>query len=363
MYKTILTLFTLIIFLFSCKEKPNEGRAEESNSLSCCTNLPNRFGVKGIASNLTEEDMSGMVWIPAGTFMMGAADHKGRTDENPRHEVKLDGFWMDVTEVTNKQFGEFVKATGYTTTAERAPDWEELKKQLPPDTPKPPDSILVAASLVFQSPKQKVDLNNPGQWWTWRKGADWKHPQGLNSSIKGKENYPVVHVSWDDASAYAKWAGKRLPTEAEWEYAARGGLKNALYPWGNEGVEQGKPKANIWQGSFPYTNTAWDKFSGLAPVKSFAPNAYGLYDMAGNAWEWCSDWYAVDYYRRTGRLSVNPKGPHQSFDPMEPNTPKRVVRGGSFLCNASYCEGYRVSSRMKSSVDTGLEHTSFRCVR
>jgi sulfatase modifying factor 1 len=365
MNKLNLLLVATALILFSCKAKPKEERTVKSDSLSCCSNLPNRFGVTPASSSLAEKkaDKKGMVWIPAGSYLMGASDHKGRADENPQHEVKLDGFWMDATEVTNRQFSEFVKATGYVTTAEKAPDWEQLKKQLPPGTPKPPDSVLIAASLVFFSPKQKVDVNNPGQWWAWKKGADWKHPQGAGSTIKGKENYPVVHVSWDDASAYAKWAGKRLPTEAEWEYAARGGLKKSLYPWGDEGIETGKPKANTWQGTFPNKNTNWDKFGGLAATKSFSPNAYGLYDMAGNVWEWCSDWYTADYYQQAGKLSANPKGPSKSLDPMEPNTPKKVVRGGSFLCNSSYCEGYRVSSRMKSSVDTGLEHTGFRCVK
>ncbi|WP_225871094.1 formylglycine-generating enzyme family protein [Pedobacter frigiditerrae] len=307
-------------------------------------------------------DTAGMAWIPDGEFMMGASDQGGRLDEKPRHAVRLTGFWMDVTEVTNKQFAAFVKATGYITTAEKVPDWEDMKKQLPLGTPKPPDSVLVAASLVFVSPRNRVDLNNPGNWWTWKKGADWKHPQGPNSSIIGKEDFPVVHVSWNDASAYAKWAGKRLPTEAEWEYAARGGLKDALYPWGNEGVEVGKPKANTWQGSFPNLNTNWDNFRGLAATRSFSKNGYGLYDMAGNVWEWCSDWYSADYHDNSGKPVVNPRGPGSSLDPMEPQIPKKVVRGGSFLCNESYCEGYRVSSRMKSSMDTGLENTGFRCV-
>jgi formylglycine-generating enzyme required for sulfatase activity len=304
-----------------------------------------------------------MVWIEGGEFLMGSSDNDGSADEYPQHKVKLTGFWMDQTEVTNAQFRKFVEATGYVTTAEKAIDWEEMKKQEPPGTPKPPDSLLAASSLVFHCSEHVVSLNDPSQWWTWVRGANWRHPQGPESSIEGKDNYPVVHISWDDANAYAKWAGKRLPTEAEWEYAARGGRINQSYPWGNEAVETGKPKANTWQGDFPNANTGWDGFKGLAPVKSFVANGYGLYDMAGNVWEWCGDWYDSDYYSEyKDRIVIDPKGPSKSNDPMEPGLPKRVLRGGSFMCNASYCKGYRVSSRMKSSPDTGLEHTGFRCV-
>lgn len=339
--------------------------ADTTSTASCHTGLPARFASSAAEADFESKDVSheGMVWIEGGTYRMGASDAEGRPDEYPQHTVKVDGFWMDATEVTNAQFAEFVEATGYVTTAERAPDWEELKKQLPPGTPKPHDSLLVAASLVFTPPARQVALHNPGQWWSWQKGANWRQPQGPGSSIKGRENYPVVQVSWDDAVAYAHWAGKRLPTEAEWEYAARGGAQNQLYPWGNEDVEAGKAKANTWQGTFPSNNTTWDKYSGLAPVKSFGANKYGLYDMAGNVWEWCTDWYDANYYRKVATgVSENPEGPQKSFDPQEPNTPKRVVRGGSFMCHSSYCKGYRVTSRMKSSVDTGLENTGFRCV-
>ncbi|TCC86669.1 formylglycine-generating enzyme family protein [Pedobacter frigiditerrae] len=355
-------ILTLIIFIFFSSCTNEKKKVANTDSASCESNLPNRFGVGLDTTKIVKGRINhdNMVFIPAGEFLMGANDKEGREDEYPQHSVKLNSFWIDITEVTNVSFAKFVKATGYVTTAERKPDWEEMKKQLPVGTPKPPDSVFVAASLVFSAPKQITNLNDASQWWVWKKGADWKHPHGPNSNTEGKDNYPVVHISWDDAMAYCQWAGKRLPTEAEWEYASRGGLKNSLYPWGNEDIEKGKTKANTWQGNFPLKNTNWDKFNGLAPIKKFAPNGYGLYDMAGNVWEWCSDWYRPDYYT-TGK-QINPQGPADSYDPMEPTVPKRVVRGGSFMCNASYCKGYRVTSRMKTSTDTSLEHTGFRCV-
>ena len=359
----------VILVLFSCNNPNNiSGKLKVKNdSATSCMMVPARFSQASADSSLKfsgDTSTKGMVFIKGGNFMMGADNSQASEDEFPKHKVQVSSFWMDETEVTNAEFAKFVKATHYITTAEKKPDWEQMKQTLPPGTPKPPDSLMVAASLVFHPTSGPVDLNDYSQWWSWVKGADWKHPEGPNSNIKGKENYPVVQVSWYDAMAYCQWAGKRLPTEAEWEFAARGGLENQIYPWGNEPINSGKPKANSWGGNFPYYNDQKDGFITSAPVKSFASNGYGLYDMAGNVWEWCSDWYDVNYYKTFGTtVAVNPAGPEKSFDPGEPYTPKRSLRGGSFLCNDSYCSGYRVARRMKSSPDTGLEHTGFRCVR
>ena len=361
---------TMLIYGFiiiSCHNAEGDYSAKENtDSMSCSSNMPSRFSVSKNNSTTIEKGEvrhDEMVWIPGGEFAMGSSDKEGREDEYPIHNVKLSGFWIDVHEVTNAQFQKFVEATNYITTAEKAPDWEEIRKQLPEGTPKPPDSLLVASSLVFTPPSHPVPLDNAAVWWSWKKGANWRHPRGPDSDIKGKGDYPVVQVSWDDAQAYAKWSGKRLPTEAEWEFAARGGLKNEPYSWGTEPIDKGKPKANTWQGNFPNYNSDWDGHSGLAPVKSYAPNNYNLYDVAGNVWEWCNDWYTPDYYKSlSGKTITNPTGPAQGYDPMEPAAPKRVVRGGSFMCNASYCKGYRVSARMKTSPDSGLENVGFRCV-
>jgi formylglycine-generating enzyme len=308
---------------------------------------------------------AGMVKIPGGTFMMGANNNQASPDEYPRHKVSVSGFWMDETEVTNRQFTAFVEATGYVTTAELKPDWQELKKDLPPGTPKPDESMLVPASMVFIQADRPVNLNDYGQWWEWRPGADWRHPHGKGSDLKDMDDFPVVHISWFDAMAYCKWAGKRLPTEAEWEWASRGGLADNIYPWGNEGVNAGKPKTNSWEGSFPYLNTKQDGYLYAAPVKSYLPNGYGLYDMAGNVWEWCSDWYRADYYEtvNTSAGISNPPGPADSYDPDEPYARKKSIRGGSFLCNDSYCSGYRAARRMKTTPDSGMEHLGFRCVK
>lgn len=363
--RKVIALFITGTLFFACGSQ-NEEPLATTDSTHSCMQVPQRFAAD--SANLPDSanmlDIEGMVLLPAGEFEMGGDNEQASRDEFPKHRVRVDSFYMDQTEVTNAQFRRFVEATGYITTAERKPDWEELRKTLPPGTPRPPDSVMQAASLVFKTTTGPVDLRDYSQWWSWQAGADWKHPQGPGSNIDGKENYPVVHVSWDDAVAYCRWAGRRLPTEAEWEYAARGGRLNQIYPWGNEHINAGKPKANSWEGSFPYFNQKKDGFERSAPVKSFAANQFGLYDMAGNVWEWCSDWYDADYYQSlVAGTAYNPQGPARSNDPAEPHTPKRILRGGSFLCNDSYCSGYRVARRMKSSPDTGLEHTGFRTVK
>lgn len=370
-FNLIIVIFTLFLFKEGASVKPTEHLSTYSikkdiGNLSCHSGLPNRFvnkNINEIYETKKELTFENMVKLDGGIFLMGAADEKGRPDEYPQHQVKVASFYIDKTEVTNSQFTVFVESTGYVTTAERDVNWEELKKQLPLGTKKPVDSLLKAASLVFRPSNSPVPLNNPSLWWEWIQGANWKHPQGPDSSIEGMDNYPVVQVSWDDASAYAKWAGKRLPTEAEWEYAARGGLKNEPYPWGNEEPYEGNPKANTWGGEFPYKNSAVDYYVGLGAVKSYVANGYGLFDMAGNVWEWCADNYRYDYYELiTNEVQDNPKGPKTSYDPHQPGLAVKATRGGSFMCNEVYCSGYRSSSRMMSSPDTGLENTGFRCV-
>ncbi|MEJ7913087.1 MAG: formylglycine-generating enzyme family protein [Chitinophagaceae bacterium] len=297
--------------------------------------------------------LSKMVLIKGGSFQMGSND-PAFGDAKPLHRVTLPGFWMDEHEVTNAEFAAFVKSTNYITIAERPLD--------PKDFPGVPLENIVPGSGVFTPTAAPVPLDNPMQWWKYVPGASWKHPQGPQGEQSTTEpNHPAVHVSYEDALAYATWAGKRLPTEAEWEYAAQGGKGNQTYYWGAELKPGGKWAANIYQGNFPDKNTGEDGFIGASPVKSFPPNAYGLYDMDGNVWEWCSDFYRAAYYSESP--SANPQGPSDSYDADEPGAVKRVQRGGSFLCSDQYCIRYRPGSRGKGEVSSGSDNLGFRCVK
>ncbi|PSL47579.1 formylglycine-generating enzyme required for sulfatase activity [Chitinophaga niastensis] len=317
---------------------------------------------------LTATDtLNKMVLIPGGSFSMGADDETGMADEYPKHNVQVDSFWMDEHEVTNQEFANFVAATGYVTTAEKPVSKEELMASMPPGSPEPDSSamaaMMVAGAMVFSPPDHAVPFNDVSQWWRFVPGASWKHPDGPDSAVANNGNKPVTQVSWLDAQAYAAWAGKRLPTEAEWEYAARGGLSGKLYPWGDEPLNSGKPKANTWNGNFPYHNTKTDGFYGTAPVKSYSPNGYQLYDMSGNVWEWCADWYDANYYMEGEKGVRNPAGPEKGFDPEDAGAAKKVIRGGSYMCSDEYCRGYRVSARMKTTPESGLSNLGFRCAR
>jgi sulfatase modifying factor 1 len=308
-----------------------------------------------------------MVSIPGGSFLMGSEDMQARADEGPVHSVSVDSFSISRTEITNGQFQTFVDETGYVTTAELIPDYDEIRAGLPPGSTPPPKEALVPGSMVFVPTDGPVPLNNVAQWWRFIPGADWKHPLGPDSSIGGLENLPVVHMSWYDASAYAEWAGGRLPTEAEWEYAARGGRSQEPFSWGSETLDEGIIKANTWTGTFPYLNDGKDGSYLASQVATFQPNDYGLYDMAGNVWEWTADWYNAEAYAiNSGEIVKNfSTGDPETlcYDPAEPWAQKRSLRGGSFLCHESYCEGYRVTNRMKSTPDTSLVHTGFRIVK
>jgi formylglycine-generating enzyme required for sulfatase activity len=317
------------------------------------------------AARAADNAPPGMKWIPTGEFTMGTNDLNSMHNERPAHRVHVNGYWLDTHDVTNAEFRKFVEATGYITTAETPVDWNQLQKELPPGTAKPPDEMLKAGSLVFAPPDHPVDLRYMQNWWTWTTGADWQHPQGPASNIDGLDDYPVVQVSWSDAVAYAKWAGKRLPTEAEWEYAARGGHEGTRYYWGNDFRPSGKYMCNTFTGEFPYHNTAEDGYAGTSPWNAFPPNGYGLYDMAGNVWQWCSDSYRADAFDACppGACCANPKGPIDSFDPTAPNpvAEERVTKGGSFLCSAAYCESYRPTARRGVTPDTSTGHIGFRC--
>jgi len=298
----------------------------------------------------------GMVWIPGGEFWMGSAEPMF-PDARPIHKVYVDGFWMDRTTITNEQFAAFVAATGYVTAAERKAD--------PALYPGAPPEMLEPGAPVFIPPSQPVPLNNLLNWWRWQPGARWNQPEGPGSSIAGRQKHPVVQIAYEDAAAYAKWIGKRLPTEAEWEFAARGGLDRKTFVWGDQDVPDGKQMANTFQGHFPDINSAKDGFEGTAPVCSFPVNGYGLCDMSGNVWQWTSDWYRPDYYQvLAAKQGVvrNPEGPADSYDPSDPGVPKRVQKGGSFLCTDQYCMRYRPGGRGKGEAAIGASNVGFRLV-
>tara|TARA_B110000003_G_scaffold42504_1_gene39823 strand:+ start:1092 stop:2138 length:1047 start_codon:yes stop_codon:yes gene_type:complete len=309
---------------------------------------------------------NGMVWVEGKSYTKGAKidDQYSMMREKPSHNVYVDGFFIDITEVTNKQFKKFAAETGYITIAERKIDWEEMKKSLPPGTPKPHDSILQPGSLIFNKDvKEVVGMDNYFQWWKWQIGANWRAPKGPGSSIENKENFPVVHIAYEDALAYCQWANRRLPTEAEWESAAQGNFKNAIYTWGDN-VDLLDSNANTWQGNFPVVNEGSDGFKMIAPVKSYPANSIGVYDMIGNVWEITDDLFNINYYRELDSSTElnNPKGASSCYNPSNPFETQHVMKGGSFLCHDSYCASYRISARMGVSIDSGSDHTGFRTI-
>ena len=303
---------------------------------------------------------SDMVWIEGGTFRIGSDSHY--PEERPSHRVTVSGFFIDVVPVTNAQFRAFVNATGHVTVAEIAPD--------PKDYPGARPEMLKAGSLVFAPPTHPVDLGDWSQWWAFRFGADWRRPYGPGSSIKGLDDHPVVHVAYADADAYAHWAGKELPTEAEWEFAARGGLDDAEFAWGDELNPEGRQMANTWQGEFPLQNLALDGFERTSPVRSFPPNGYGLHDMIGNVWEWTADYWSTQHQADAAKACCVPQNPRggpmeASYDPRQPAIPipRKVVKGGSHLCAPNYCRRYRPAARHAQPIETSMSHVGFRCLR
>lgn len=327
-----------------------------------CTSSCTNEAKKSLNTNSPE----GMVWVETKTFLKGAksSDLFAMPREKPAHLVTVDGFFIDATEVTNKQFEKFVKATNYITVAERKIDWEEMKKELPPNTPKPHDSILQPGSLVFNKNIDAVaNMNTYFQWWTWKIGANWRHPSGPNSTIEGKDNYPVVHIAYEDALAYCKWANRSLPTEAQWESAAQGTNENTIFTWGND-LNRLNSNANTWQGVFPTKNDSKDGFEYSSPVKSYPPNSIGIYDLTGNVWELTSDLFNPNYYNQLelSKPIINPRGAKTAFNPNNPYQKEHVIKGGSFLCHASYCASYRISARMGTSFDSASDHVGFRTV-
>lgn len=349
---------SVLIVVAGCNTRKPEGDAHAAHQAA--SSVPEAAARRTSSVNTSPAPgpaPAGMVWIPGGDFWMGCENCE-MPDALPVHLVSVRGFWMDATPVTNADFDTFVKATAYVTVAERRPD--------PKDFPDVPPGKLVPGSVVFTPPAHPVPLDDFSQWWSYVPGANWRHPDGPLSGLKGLERHPVVHVAWEDAAAYAKWAGKRLPTEAEFEFAARGGLDRNRYPWGNELKPAGRVPANIWEGHFPDANSRADGYFKTSPVTAFPANHYGLYDVGGNVWQWCADWYRRDYYSTFTNPDVpsrDPLGPDASFDPEEPGAAKRVTRGGSFLCSGEYCSRYLVGSRGKSEVSSGSSNLGFRLVR
>lgn len=362
---------TITLIITFCAVPVWVARGEEKSERSCCAAPSGRAAILAalhpVATKAEKPAIpEGMVWIAGGEFSMGCELPGAKLNERPIVKVRVDGFWIDEHDVTNAEFRKFTEATGYKTTAERPVDWEEIKKQLAPGTPKPPDEFLRPGSMVFKPTAGPVDLKEMAGWWTWTIGASWQHPTGPHSNLDGLDEHPVVQVSWDDAVAYAKWAGKRLPTEAEWEFAARGGLEGKRFAWGDEFKPGEKFMVNTWTGDFPYKNTKEDGYERTSPVKTFPANGYGLFDMGGNVWNWCSDWYRVDTHARMKldpSSCQNPQGPKSSYSPEHPNQPERVTKGGSFLCHVDYCESYRPAARRGTPPDTGMSHIGFRCVK
>ena len=308
----------------------------------------------------------GMIWVESKSYTKGAKNQDGyaMVREKPSHDVYIDGFFIDATEVTNNQFQKFVSETGYITIAERKIEWDEIKKSLPAGTPKPHDSLLQPGSFIFNKEIKKiVNMTNYFQWWKWQPGANWKSPEGPGSNINGKGNFPVVHVALEDALAYCDWSNRKLPSEAEWESAAQGNYNQAIYTWGNE-VDLLNSNANTWQGNFPVNNESIDGFEMIAPVKSFPPNTIGVYDMIGNVWEITNDLFNVNYYSELSLNSdlKNLKGASSCYNPSNPYEIQHVMKGGSFLCHDSYCASYRISARMGVSIDSGSDHTGFRTI-
>ena len=334
-----LVVYVLILILSSCSEASEEKKIE-----------------------IDQEVPIGMAWIAKASFDMGLDSRDALPAESPKHRVTVDGFFIDRYEVTNRQFRAFVKATNYVTTAEIKPTWEGIKNQFPIGTDPLPDSVLVAGSIVYFK-TNNTNLTDYRQWWQYIEGACWKNPLGPKSTIDSLLNHPVVHVSWHDAKAYAKWIKKDLPTEAEWELAA-GAAKGYIYPWGNSVPNNTKPQSNHYQGSFPVHNDGIDGFIRTSPIGSFPANINGLYDMGGNTWEWCEDWYSSNYFSNCKKegVALNPMGPKTYHDPLDSLIEKKVVKGGSFLCNDAYCSGYKIARKMQTDPYSSLDHTGFRCV-